>query len=201
MDGEEEEVANIKCVPAMTLQLWESLLKPRGFEITGGKLARSPSKSQAQAGGDTDMSSPLHSKTLKSREKARESDRDAIGSVISSFKRVNSFAPVVKEKTAASASTLRQPFRRMPAVAEPGTSASGSQRPSMPAQDAASTKLFAGFKFRALGEARSANVRTEIEGCGGRMLMDDEADEDVDFIIVRLVRCAYRQLIFAHVRY
>ncbi|KAI9566951.1 hypothetical protein HD554DRAFT_2114150, partial [Boletus coccyginus] len=33
-------------VPAVTLQLWQSLLKPRGFELDGVKLVRSPSKSQ-----------------------------------------------------------------------------------------------------------------------------------------------------------
>lgn len=46
--------------------------------------------------------------------------------------------------------------------------------------------MFAGFKFRTLGEAKSPNVRSAIEQYGGIMVLDD--DEDVDFVIVRLVR-------------
>jgi DNA replication regulator DPB11 len=49
--------------------------------------------------------------------------------------------------------------------------------------------LFAGLKFRALGEAKSANVRMAIDGCGGKMVSEGEGDE-VDFIVVRLVRFA-----------
>jgi len=59
------------------------------------------------------------------------------------------------------------------------------------ADDTSSNLLFKGLKFKAQGEARCANVRTEIEGCGGQMVSPGEEatrDEDVDFIIVRLVR-------------
>jgi DNA replication regulator DPB11 len=44
-----EEVASIKHVPAVTLQLWETLLRPCGFENNAGKLVRSP-KSRAGTG-------------------------------------------------------------------------------------------------------------------------------------------------------
>jgi hypothetical protein len=40
-----------------------------------------------------------------------------------------------------------------------------------------------------LGEAKCQNVKTEIEGCGGRMLSEDE-EVGADFIVVRLVRYA-----------
>lgn len=53
--------------------------------------------------------------------------------------------------------------------------------------------LFSGLKFKALGEAKCQNVRTEIEGCGGRMISEaEEADEYVDFVVVRLVRYAMK---------
>jgi DNA replication regulator DPB11 len=57
-----------------------------------------------------------------------------------------------------------------------------------------SSLLFSGLRFKALGEARCANVRTEIEGCRGQMLSHDEetaGGEDVDYIVVRLVRYVF----------
>jgi DNA replication regulator DPB11 len=48
--------------------------------------------------------------------------------------------------------------------------------------------MFAGYKFSALGEAKSQNVKNAIESYGGRMV--NGLDEEVDFIIVRLVRYA-----------
>ena len=44
---EEEEIASVKRVPEVTLHLWQNVLKNRGFEVQGGRLIRSPSKSQA----------------------------------------------------------------------------------------------------------------------------------------------------------
>jgi len=120
---EETEVASVKRVPAVTLQLWETLLKPRGFKIDGGKLVRSPTKSQAGAGADEGQMLPLAPKT-----KGKGKD---------------------------------------------------------------SKLLFSGLKFKALGEAKCQNVKTEIEGCGGQMISEaEEADEHVDFVVVRLVRYA-----------
>jgi DNA replication regulator DPB11 len=48
--------------------------------------------------------------------------------------------------------------------------------------------LFAGLTFRVLGEARCANVRSAIEGSGGRTVPENGPDDEVDHIIVRLVR-------------
>ena len=170
-DHEEEEIAAIKRAPAIRLQLWESLLKPRGYEITGGKLVRSPTKSQSQ--GDVNLS-PLRSKGKRGEDKG--------GSVISSFRRVDSFA-LLKDKDA-TASAPRQPFKH---VVNSGRSRSTSTAP-IDKDEGPSTKLFTGLKFRALGEAQSANVRSEIESCGGRMMNEEVGDEEVDYIIVRLVR-------------
>jgi DNA replication regulator DPB11 len=206
VEADEEEVASVKRVPAVTLQLWETLLKPRGFEINVGKLIRSPTKSQAGGRadrGDVEMS-PLHAKTKSSKGKEREREGDANESVISSFRRVNSFAP-----PAVVMSAPRQPFRRIASIIEPNSkpksgspsrSRSGSvhqDNTAGPSKTAgittvgSSNVLFSGLKFRALGEARCANVKTEIEGCGGRMVSQEEeaeGGEDVDFIVVRLVR-------------
>jgi DNA replication regulator DPB11 len=205
LDEEEDEVASVKRIPAVTLQLWETLLKPRGFEINGGKLIRSPTKSQAGVGAvdrDVEMS-PLAAKTKNAKGKERERDVDGNASVISSFRRLNSFAP-----PAVVTSAPRQPFRRISSIIEPepnpsaGASKSQTRSQSRPAphDNAAGPSktttdravflklLFSGLKFRALGEAKCPNVRTEIEGCGGRMVSEVEEDVDVDFVIVRLVR-------------
>ena len=146
-------------------------MKPRGYEIIGGKLVRSPTKLQSQAReGDMNMS-PLRSKGTGVEDNG--------GSIISSFRR-NSFAPP-KDKDA-TASAPRQPFKR---VVSTGRSRSTSTAP-IDKDEGPSTKLFTGLKFRALGEAQSANVRSEIEGCGGRMVNED--DDEADYVIVRLVR-------------
>lgn len=49
------------------------------------------------------------------------------------------------------------------------------------------SSLFLGLKFLALGEAKSPTVRNAIEQNGGRMTLEME-DDEVDYIIVRLVR-------------
>jgi DNA replication regulator DPB11 len=95
-EADEEEVASIKRVPAVTLQLWKTLLRPRGFESNAGKLVRSPIKSQAGTGERDVEMSPLSAKTKtgrKGKEREREGDVNAAGSVLSSSRRANSFAP------------------------------------------------------------------------------------------------------------
>ena len=154
----------------MTLQVWASLLRPRGFEIAGGKLVRSPS-AQRRTGLLPEQASPVRLPSSNNKGK---------GSIISSFRRANSFAPQPKDPTPKTS----QPFRRtstlpaLPAVANNGESSTAAV--------ASCPSLFAGLKFVALGEARCPNVRAAIEGSGG--LMVSEADDDVDYIVVRLVR-------------
>jgi hypothetical protein len=46
--------------------------------------------------------------------------------------------------------------------------------------------MFSGYRFRALGEAKTPAVKSAVESFGGQMVL--EVDDEVDFIIVRLVR-------------
>ena len=60
------------------------------------------------------------------------------------------------------------------------------------------SRIFANMTFKLLGEARSANVKESIENAGGKVLRtggddmmgigDDDDDENVDIVLVRLVR-------------
>ncbi|KAI0833823.1 hypothetical protein BC628DRAFT_1499098 [Trametes gibbosa] len=111
---DDEEIASVKRVPAVTLHLWESILKPRGFELQQGRLVRSPSKSQAQAPKDTSYRrEPSPSARALRRGSLKEGDGDPHmpASAISSFRRARSFAPVAQ-----STPVSRHPFRRLPTV-------------------------------------------------------------------------------------
>ncbi|KAI8969897.1 hypothetical protein BD414DRAFT_502526 [Trametes punicea] len=113
---DEEEIASVKRVPALTLHLWESILKPRGFEVQEGRLIRSPSKSQSRP--DTSYHrEPSPSRRAERHGLLKESDREphAPASALSSFRRARSFAPATKD---ASTPVSRQPFRRAPTVGE-----------------------------------------------------------------------------------
>ncbi|KAG6878077.1 hypothetical protein C0992_008613 [Termitomyces sp. T32_za158] len=180
----EDELANVKRLPEATLQLWSSLLGRRGYEISNGGLVRSPSKVPR-------LSMPRPPSPLpEGRQKER--------SVISRFRRANSFAPARPE----AASSSRQPFRRTRTIPIMDTAANGGSfmASARPMRDggvngetstsvvgsARATGIFSGLKFSALGEAKSPSVRAAIEENGGRMLFGLE-DEDVDYIVVRLV--------------
>ncbi|KIJ62945.1 hypothetical protein HYDPIDRAFT_93593 [Hydnomerulius pinastri MD-312] len=170
---DEEEAAAVKRVPAVTLQLWKSLLKPRGFELEGGKLVRSPSKSQATR---SPPSSPTRPRPPLVNYKGKEKE-----SVISSFRRAKSFAQPPEP-------TIRQPFRRTTTVAALGpedAEGSGLQESIVPEEESSTISLFTGYTFRLLGEARCPNVRLAIES-GGGVVKEDDTDE-VSFIIVRLI--------------
>ena len=185
LDGEEEEMAVInKPVPAVTLQLWKKLLEPRGFEFEGGKLVRSPSKSKVRRSPPWTPTQPQPRLDLDRNrtgvEHGKEMDKD---SIISSFRRVNSFAPVPVKGP-----TIRQPFRRnttFPSVCL-GEGRGGLRDPAQPEERSAVPTLFAGHTFRLLGEARCPNVRFAVENGGG--LVTDDDTEEASFIIVRLIR-------------
>ena len=49
-------------------------------------------------------------------------------------------------------------------------------------------KLFMGLNFQALGKAQRMTVQSAIKSCGGRMINEEVDDEEVDYIIVQLVR-------------
>ncbi|OSC98510.1 hypothetical protein PYCCODRAFT_1480561 [Trametes coccinea BRFM310] len=113
---DEEEIASVKRVPALTLHLWESILKPRGFEVQQGRLIRSPSKSQFRP--DTSYRrEPSPSSRAGRRGSLKDGDGEphAPASALSSFRRARSFAPATKD---ISTPLSRQPFRRAPTVGE-----------------------------------------------------------------------------------
>lgn len=129
---EPEEKATIKrVVPAFTLQLWESLLKPRGFGVIGGKLVRSPTAKGAAA-MDVDDDEEIGEVDGRGREEKgkgkviRRDEREGgkPASVLASFSRANSFTlpPSLGRPQHPSVSTTgggvvgRQPFRRVASV-------------------------------------------------------------------------------------
>ena len=180
IDPAEEEIASVRRrVPHETLKLWENLLGPRGFEVVDGKLKRSPSKRQNQPNHEQTPLSPTNPKPKLNMVEN--------GSVLSNFKRANSFAVKPKEEA------RRQPFIRVATAGIPTTLvalqreaeqpiASGSKLSMEPSRKEG---IFSGKKFRGLGEANSDNVKSAVEGEDGFWITDDL--EDVDFIIVRLV--------------
>ncbi|KAG2101595.1 uncharacterized protein F5147DRAFT_708731 [Suillus discolor] len=183
---EEEEPASLAHTPvrAVTLQLWGSLLRPRGFEIdpVANKLVRSPSKSQSMAGPPMSPIQLPARLTPDVRTRTAEKVIESQGkSVISSFKRAKSFAPPAKEPM------TRQPFRRTTTIAAMGPGdAEGSTASHQPeVEDSSMATLFAGYHFRLLGEAKCANVRNAIDR-GGGVVVDEDTD-DIDFIVVRLI--------------
>ena len=105
---DDEEIASVKRVPAATLRLWQSILKPRGFEVQDGRLVRSPSKSQSRQ--DTSYRrepSPSSRALRRGSLKAGDGEPNAPASAISSFRRARSFAPAAKD---VSTPLSRQPF-------------------------------------------------------------------------------------------
>lgn len=174
-------MATVKRVPAMTLQIWQDLLKPRGFELQEGKLVRSPSKSQAPPRVVLDpFESPSKNKRKTRAVPLEKDDGDAVPgtkpSVIASFRRTQSTLRKPED-----ASTQRRPFKRVLTTNDGPPVASSSSALEQRCQ------LFQGRIFRAMGEARCPSVREAIEQAGGT-LVSEGSDEEVDFIIVRLVR-------------
>ncbi|PSR88716.1 hypothetical protein PHLCEN_2v5067 [Hermanssonia centrifuga] len=192
-EHEEEELVSLKRVPAVTLQIWGGMLKHRGFEVTAGKLVRSPSKSQAPPlPAHLEKDSPT-----KSRPKPKPLTRDKEGSMLASFRRSHSFAPATKDT-----STQRRPFGRMPTLpdaalstsigeeAEQGRPVASSSRPSLIAEDSSKelkSGIFSEKIFRVVGEARCQTVKLAVEEAGGKFVPED-SDESVDYVVVRLVR-------------
>ncbi|KAK0202902.1 hypothetical protein DFS33DRAFT_940575 [Desarmillaria ectypa] len=147
---EEEEPASINRVPAVTVQVWQSLLQHRGYEVSNrGRLVRSPTKSQP------------------TKQLLEDQPPSPTGeSIITKFRRANSFAPPKQD-------TGETPFAR-----------SHSEPVAGPSSATATSTLFAGIKFCALGEAKSASVKDAIERSGGCLTSEED---DADYILVRLV--------------
>jgi DNA replication regulator DPB11 len=157
--------------------------------VVDGKLKRTPSESQAPESCEQVPLSPIKPKT----QLVNAADN---GSLLSNFKRTNSFAIKPKEES------RRQPFTK---VAITGTSGTLPTLPQRAAEQpiASSSKLhaeqgrkegiFVGKKLRALGEANTANVRTVVEGKDGIWIVDDVVD--VDFVIVRLAGFVFLRVV------
>jgi DNA replication regulator DPB11 len=105
-EAEEEEIVRVRRVPAETLQVWESVLRPRGFVLSGGRLQRSPSKSQNAPStspcppGPGTLPLPTRARTLQDLPGPRQS-------ALVGLSRIHSFAPNVKDT-----STPKQIFRK-----------------------------------------------------------------------------------------
>lgn len=167
LDDDDEELAAVSRVPEGKLRFWESLLKPRGFEVTTtGNLQRSPGKEKA-----TTRRAYLEEEPINQGSNTR--------SVISSFRAGNSFLqeprPLQRTNTAGMSITA-------------STSRLGGQQSSVNQRQ--QQGLFSGLRLLVLGEARSPSVQKAIEDAGGKYMSPDMEDEgEPDYIVVRLVRC------------
>jgi DNA replication regulator DPB11 len=202
-----DELAPVQRLPAVTLQLWGSLLKARGYEVSHGGVMLSPGKAREMV--------------VQGREEHKdETAEDSSGSVLTSFRRANSYvaprttavpAPrMSREPSSAGASAgagpNRLPFGRegptdIPSVGVAGPSSRAKRLGDgdvtedtnlPPAQEATPvdepSTIFAGLKFLLRGETDTATVRGAIEGAGGTVV--SQPDADADYVIVRLVRFA-----------
>jgi len=182
----------------VTLQLWSSLLDRRGYQVADGEVILSPSK--ADVDGPAKNLEPEQAPASPTGLKF-----GAARSVLSSFRRANSFAPAVEPKNVPGPSR-QLPFRRtstsMAALGDDAGKAGPSKVAREPSREASpgdeisgasksstgspAVQIFIGMKLRLLGEMKSPNVRKAILQLGGTLSADE--DEDVDFIVVRLVR-------------
>jgi DNA replication regulator DPB11 len=195
-EPEEEEIAVARRVPAATLRVWESLLAPRGYTKLGSKLVKT---TPADAPKLTPHNPPHLPGGNKSKGKSRElvpmnpltaaKGRSALGT----FTRSKSFAPGVVPQEEPCASTSRQPFRKARSLFLPQPT---SPSQVAPGPDGSAPQIFAGMRFRARAEARSTSVRSAIEDSGGTWVEDEDEDEHLDFVIVRLVRYSPSRLDF-----
>ncbi|KAL5504090.1 DPB11 [Sanghuangporus vaninii] len=183
VNADVEETANVKRMPEAAALLWESALKKRGFEMKDGKLLRSPSKSTSLSRESSQI--PLLPPSHNHDEPATSSRTKS--SLNAAFKRTKSFAAKTTEPD-----SVKSAFQRVlstPAAAENrqvSTIISGSlaqqDRNHIPEGE---RNLFAGLRFRALGEASGPKLTEALELRGGTVIVD--VDTEVDFIVVRLV--------------
>ena len=194
LPAEEEEIACVAHRAGFTIQIWGSLLKNRGYEVVNGKVIKSPSKAPPKG------LPPLEIPRAESPDSNdMDTDPSKPKSVLSAVRRDNSFAPVNEPSQQSRASQRLQPFRRTTsaAVAVDPQKSRDMQGTANRAMDAGAQAgpstigprgLFSGLKFRVLGEARSPTVRNAIEQASGIWMSEQDFQEDVDYIIVRLVR-------------
>ncbi|KAH8995665.1 hypothetical protein EDB92DRAFT_1943153 [Lactarius akahatsu] len=185
---DEEEMAVARRVPGATLRVWESLLAPRGYTKVGSELVKAgpaeapkstpepslpPSGAKRDKGKGRALNPPSPPRTRKGR------------SALGTFSRSKSFAPCTASiMEDHSTSTPRQPFRKAHSLFLPQLepTAHVAREP-----DGSKLPIFAGLRFRVRAEARSVSVRSAIESCGGTWVENEDEEERIDFVIVRLV--------------
>jgi len=176
----DDEIATVKVLPAVTLQIWASLLSRRGYQVSGTELIRTISSAGPQTSQTPEVLAEVEPRK----------------SLLSVFRRADSFAHA--EPEVESVGSSKQPFRRT-STSTNVVAKSVPLLPCIPAKDGesltfvdldappnAAVTIFAGNRFRALGEAKTTAVKNAIELYGGQIVSAD--DEEVDFILVRLVR-------------
>ncbi|KAJ7879845.1 hypothetical protein B0H13DRAFT_2345907 [Mycena leptocephala] len=161
-DDEGDEFAPVQSVPGLTLQLWSSLLKGRGYEVARGGVVLSPGKAREM----------IVIRSLNEDPPAQ----DAGTSGLSSFRRANSI--IVPREREGSAGPSRLPFGRSASTANAANSNSNNACPS----SARAKRL--GKKMSP--PPTSTPTPAAIENAGGFIVRAD-ADTDADYIIVRLV--------------
>ena len=212
LNGEEEEHVLAARLPAVTVLAWEGMLRSRGFQRRGNNFYSPNAGKESHARSQpAQVRNPDDAEKSAMRSLARHVTEGQKSSVIASFRRTDSFAPVAT-------STQRQPrpFARTSTVtdadslaapevgsvvAEGGVDPPVVDDPSrsegkQPETGETRSGPFVGLSFRPMGEARTASLRTAVEKAGGRVVSED-SDEDVNFIVVRLVRfvpsCLYAE--------
>jgi len=187
---EEEEIAPARRIPAVTLQVWESLLKPRGYTREGDKLVRTSGGDGVTAGGPVGQAPsssqpkvPIGTQSLQP-SMAPKIPAGRSHSALLTFSRTTSFTPRPEGESS------KQPFRRAPSLMPGARSSPAPEVAPHPQKLSAPLKpgIFSGVRFRARGEARSASVRGAVEGCGGIWVEGVDDEQDVEIILVRLAR-------------
>lgn len=186
---DEEEIAVARRVPAATLRVWESLLAPRGYTKIGSALVKAGPAEVSDSTLDPSLPRSVAKKD-KGKQRALNQSPPTTRkgrSALATFTRSKSFAPCTTSSVMEdpSTSTTRQPFRKahslfLPRIQSPG--------PVAPVHDDSKPQIFAGMRFRVRAEARSASVRSAVESCGGTWVENEDEEESIDFVIVRLVR-------------
>ena len=188
-NADAEEEASIKRLPGATDQLWQGVLKNRGFELKNGTIAKN-------AASVPDVESSTQASNKQKTERTEKSSA-AQSSLSTAFQRSKSFAANQEASTSSGAAkhalqrvhsvpaiTLSDPSSSKQTISDaPPVSNSSGNESQIPEGE---RNLFVGLKFRVLGEANCEPVKHAINARGGLVVL--ESERVVDYIIVRLAR-------------